>query len=163
MRVLGIDPGTRITGYGVVEKNGSNLIHICDGRILCTPKKSLKDRLKLIFDSLREIIDTYRPMIMAIEEGFMAKGIITSAIRLGQARGVAILSAAYMSIDVVEYSPSEVKQAVTGYGRADKTQVQKMVKRILSLSYLPEQDASDALAVSICHLHSMKMKSYSGR
>lgn len=157
MRVLGIDPGTKITGYGVVDIDGSSLTHICNGRIVCTTNDTLKDRLKLIFDSIKEIIDNYKPIMVALESGFMAKG-INSAIRLGQARGVIILCVACMGLDIFEYSPTEVKQAVTGYGRADKVQVQEMVKRLLGLFYRPKPDASDALAVAICHIHSMKMR-----
>ena len=157
MRVLGVDPGTVVTGYGVVEVEKGNLTHICSGSII--PKKGihLKDRLKLIFDLLRDIIETYQPEVVAVEGGFVATG-VTSALKLGQARGVAILSAATMSLAVFEYSPTEIKQAVTGYGRADKTQVQKMIKTLLSLSQPPAPDPADALAVAICHVHSMKIK-----
>ncbi|MEE8423391.1 MAG: crossover junction endodeoxyribonuclease RuvC, partial [Thermodesulfobacteriota bacterium] len=122
MRVLGIDPGTLITGYGVIETEKGCLTHICNGSIRSNQKEPMQNRLKKIFDSLHNVIETYEPEVAAVEGGFVATN-VSSALKLGQARGVAILSAACMDLAVFEYSPTHVKMAVTGYGRADKTQI----------------------------------------
>jgi crossover junction endodeoxyribonuclease RuvC len=156
IRVLGVDPGTLITGYGIVETENGKLTHICNGSIRSNRGEPMKDRLKKIFDSLREVIEMYKPEIAAIESGFVATS-VSSALKLGHARGVAILSAACMDLSVFEYSPTEVKLAATGYGRADKNQIQRMVQRLLDLPESPKPDPSDALAVAICHIHSMKI------
>ncbi len=156
MRVLGVDPGTLITGYGIVETEKGRLTHICNGSIRSVQGKPMKDRLKKIFDALHDIIETYEPEVAAIESGFVATN-VNSALKLGHARGVAILSAACMDLDVFEYSPTNVKMAVTGYGRADKAQIQGMVQRLLKLPEPCKPDPSDALAVAICHIHSAKI------
>ncbi len=158
MRVLGIDPGSITTGYGIVEMNGGKLSHIDNGSVTCKKETLLENRLKLIFDSLHDIIASYAPAIMAVERIFVSKG-AASALKLGHARGVAILSAVNKNIDVVQYTPMEVKKAVTGYGKADKEQVKYMVAKLLNIPCSLKTDASDALAVAICHLHTVSAAS----
>ncbi len=156
MLILGIDPGSNITGYGLVEKNGSVLRHIENGCIRVR-KKEFSQRLQEIHEGIRAIIERFRPNEVAVESVFFAKN-PNSALKLGESRGVALLAAAQRRLPVVEYSTREVKQAVTGYGQATKDQVQKMVKQILHLPEVAAEDASDALAVAICHLQSYKIK-----
>lgn len=152
LRILGIDPGTRTTGYGVVEKGGrgSDLIGIAYGEIRMRRGESLSASLKKIYDQLIEVIKEYAPGAIALEDIFYGKN-VKSLIKLGQARGVIILAAAHSNTPLYEYTPLEVKKAVVGYGRAEKVQVQHMVKVILSLKEIPPPDASDALAIAICH------------
>ncbi len=153
MRVLGIDPGTIKTGYGIVDKGrGGSLIHVCNGVIKGGTGKALPLRLKNISESLNELINEYEPDCVAIETVFTAIN-AKSAITLGHARGVALLSAATFGAPVHEYSPKTIKLAVVGYGGATKDQVQKMVAMLLKTGTTPESDAADALAVSICHIH----------
>ena len=154
MRVLGIDCGGEYTGYGVVEQDEhGNLQHIAYGAVRLNPRRPLPERLSQIFHELRAIIELHRPEVAAIEEVFYAVN-AKSALKLGQVRGVALLVASECGLQVAEYSPLSIKSAVVGYGRADKVQVQHMVARLLKLDSLPEpQDASDALAIAICHLH----------
>ena len=154
MRVLGIDCGGEYTGYGVVEQDErGNLQHVTHGAVRLNPRRPLAERLSQIFHELRAIIDRYRPEVAAIEEVFYAVN-AKSALKLGQVRGVALLVASECKLQVAEYSPLSIKSAVVGYGKADKVQVQHMVARLLKLDSLPEpQDASDALAIAICHLH----------
>jgi crossover junction endodeoxyribonuclease RuvC len=154
MRVLGIDCGGEYTGYGVVEQDSrGELRHLVCGAIRLNPKKPLPARLNEIFNQLRAIIEKHRPDEVAIEDVFYAVN-VKSALKLGQVRGVAMLAASSCGLDVAEYSPLSIKSAVVGYGRADKSQVQQMVMRLLRLPAPPEpQDASDALAIAICHLH----------
>ncbi|MGZ4819515.1 MAG: crossover junction endodeoxyribonuclease RuvC [Terriglobales bacterium] len=154
MRVLGIDCGGEYTGYGVVEQDArGELRHLTCGAIRLNPKKPLPARLNEIFQQLKAIIDEHRPDVVAIEEVFYAVN-AKSALKLGQVRGVAMLTAACCGLEVAEYAPLAIKSAVVGYGRAEKSQVQQMVTRLLRLPALPQpQDASDALAIAICHLH----------
>ncbi|MBZ5569758.1 MAG: crossover junction endodeoxyribonuclease RuvC [Acidobacteriia bacterium] len=154
MRVLGIDCGGECTGYGVVEQDRrGELRHLVCGAIRLRPKMPLPERLNLIFNQLRAIIATQRPDSVAIEDVFYAVN-VKSALKLGQVRGVAMLAAATCGLNVAEYAPLAIKSAVVGYGKADKSQVQQMVTRLLRLPALPQpQDASDALAIAICHLH----------
>jgi crossover junction endodeoxyribonuclease RuvC len=154
MRVLGIDCGGEYTGYGVVEQDDeANLHPIVFGAVRLNPKRPLSERLRQIFHELRAIIETHQPSVAAIEEVFYSAN-VKSALKLGQVRGVALLVAAECGLDIAEYSPLSIKSAVVGYGKADKVQVQHMVARLLKLDALPEpQDASDALAIAICHLH----------
>lgn len=156
MRVLGVDPGTLITGYGVIETEKGCLTHICNGSIKSNQREPMENRLKKIFNSLHNVIETYEPEVAAIESVFVAAS-VSSALKLGQARGVAILAAGCMELAVFEYSPTNVKMAVTGYGRADKAQIQAMVQRLLKLPEPCKPDPSDALAVAICHIHSAKI------
>jgi crossover junction endodeoxyribonuclease RuvC len=154
MRVLGIDCGGEYTGYGVVEQDDAgNLCHICSGAIRLTPRDALELRLKTICDALESIIGLHHPELVAIEDVFYAMN-VKSALKLGHVRGVAMLAAAQAKLSVVAYSPLSVKSAVVGYGRAEKSQVQHMVARLLKLDAPPEPpDVADALAIAICHLH----------
>ena len=151
MIFLGIDPGSRITGYGVINCiNGKNE-YIASGCIRIR-EGELADRLQQVYAGVTEIIDRYLPQEFAIEQVFMARN-ADSALKLGQARGVAIVAAANQSLPVYEYSARKVKQSVVGSGAADKTQVQHMVARLLKLPGLPQADAADALAIALCHAH----------
>ncbi len=153
LRVLGIDPGTLVTGYGIVERGRSgDLIHVCDGEIRAGRGVTLAERLLSISESLRKVIDEYRPDCVSVESVFFAKN-VKSALMLGHARGVVLLSAAFSKLPVHEYSPRTVKQAVVGYGGASKEQVQKMVSLLLNTASAPKPDAADALAAAICHIH----------
>lgn len=154
MRVLGIDCGTEYTGYGVVEESREGRL-ICHavGAIRLNSREPLPTRLHSIFCRLTELIQQHRPDDVAIEDVFYAVN-VKSALKLGQVRGVAMLAAAAAGLPVAEYAPLAIKSAVVGYGRAEKSQVQQMVSRLLGLQSLPEpSDAADALAIAICHLH----------
>ncbi len=153
-RILGIDPGSRRTGYGVVDVSGGKIAYVTSG-IIRLPEKGLPERLKIIFDGVAEIVQQYQPQHMAVEEVFLARN-PGSALKLGQARGAAIVAGVNADLPVGEYSARSVKQSVVGTGSADKTQVQMMVVQLLSLSQSPAEDAADALAVAICHAHSMR-------
>lgn len=152
MITLGIDPGTRVMGYGVVEAIGSRLKHIENGAIFTKTDVHLSVRLKQIYDGLAEIIEKYRPDVLSIEDIFYAKN-VKSALKLGHARGVAMLAGANAGLEVFEYTPTAIKSAVVGFGRADKVQVQQMVKILLNLPEPPQADAADALAAAICHIN----------
>jgi len=154
MRVLGIDCGGEYTGYGVVEMHPSGkLACLCCGAIKLSPRDSLPLRLSRIYMHLGAIISEHQPDQVAIEDVFYALN-VKSALKLGQVRGVAMLAAASAGLEVAEYSPLTIKSSVVGYGRAEKEQVQHMVTRLLELATPPEpMDASDALAIAICHLH----------
>ena len=151
-RTLGIDPGSQITGFGVLEKNGARIRHIHSGFVRLTPSPSLALRLKHLHQILQKVIEDYRPADLAVEKVFFAKN-VQSALTLGHVRGVVLLTAVESGLEVFEYSPLEIKQAVTGYGRADKKQVQEMVKVLLGVPSIQNQDVSDALAAGICHLN----------
>lgn len=150
MRVLGLDPGSLRTGYGVVEDNEEGYFAVALGTL--TQKGALQDRLKGIYEGLNYIIRQYAPEVIACEMPFVAKN-AKSALRLGQVQGVILLCASHYQLPYYEYSPQEVKMSLTGYGRAPKEQVRDMVQRILRLKEAPPLDASDALAVAICFLH----------
>jgi crossover junction endodeoxyribonuclease RuvC len=152
IRILGIDPGLGVTGYGVVEKSGSTLVYIASGRIRSAEKGALATRLSTILDGLGEVIETYGPLEVAIEKVFVNVN-PQSTLLLGQARGAAICAAVLARLPVSEYTALQVKQAVVGQGHARKEQVQEMVKRLLRLQAAPGTDASDALACAICHAH----------
>lgn len=156
MRVLGIDPGSRITGYGIVEQQGTRLIHIDNGALFTDSASDFPGRLKRIFEGLQEVIRQYQPTEVAIENIFFSTN-VQSALKLGQARGAAIVAAVHAGLPVAEYTALQVKQAVVGEGRADKSQVQKMLKALLGLPEIAQADASDALAVAICHINSSGM------
>ena len=149
--ILGIDPGSRITGYGVIQQKGSKCIYIASGCIR-TKGETLAPKLDMIFNGISEIIKQYQPSEFAIEQVFMAKN-PDSALKLGQARGAAIVAATQVDLYVCEYSARQIKQAVSGTGGATKDQVQQMVVQILKLSGRPQADAADGLAVAICHAH----------
>lgn len=159
VRVIGIDPGSRICGYGIIDLipgDGREYTYIASGRIELTPNSPLHTRLKEIHDTLGEIIREYRPTEAAVEKVFFAKS-VRSALTLGQARGVSLLAATSSGIPVYEYSASEVKKALVGYGRAEKSQVQQMVRVMLNIKSSLSHDSSDALALSICHLNTMRL------
>ncbi len=151
MRILGIDPGTGITGWGVVDKN-YNQLTVVDYGCIRTPAHQLNQkRLCEIYDGMQLLLDEYQPDEMAIEELFYNRN-VTTVISVGQARGVLVLAAAQRGVPVYEYTPLQIKQAVTGYGRADKKQVQYMIQNMLDLKTVPRpDDAADALAVAVCH------------
>jgi len=152
LKILGIDPGSIVTGYGVVRKGGrGRLTHLCDGEIRPDPGSPLPERLLVISEALKKVIDKEAPDAVAIESVFFAKN-ARSAIVLGHARAVPLLSAASSGLRVFEYAPRSVKLTVTGYGNATKEQVQKMVGLLLNIPEAPGPDASDALAVAICHI-----------
>lgn len=155
MIILGIDPGTRTTGYGVVEKKERGILNIAYGEIQVKKGEYLSICLDKIYGQLSEIIMKYGPDVIVVEDIFYGKN-VRSLIKLGQARGVIILAASHNNTPIYEYTPLEVKKAVVGYGRAEKTQVQHMVRAILSLKETPPPDASDALAIAICHAHFLK-------
>lgn len=151
IRILGIDPGLRITGFGVIEKTGSRIHYLTSGCIK-SGEGELSDRLKVILLSLREVILTHQPQQVAVEKVFVNVN-PQSTLLLGQARGAAICAAVLESLQVAEYTALQVKQAVVGNGHAAKEQVQEMVKRLLNLPGVPSPDAADALACAICHAH----------
>ena len=150
--ILGIDPGSRITGYGVISQQGHKLTYLGSGCIRIKAD-NLADKLHIIFNGVTEVIKQFNPQLFAIEQVFMARN-PDSALKLGQARGAAIVAATTNQLPVGEYSARQIKQAVVGTGAADKAQVQLMVKSLLKLPGTPQADAADALAVAICHAHS---------
>lgn len=149
--IIGIDPGSRLTGYGIIEKEGQQL-HFVDAGTIRTETMDMPERLKRIFDGLSRIIDFHQPTESAIEQVFMAQN-PDSALKLGQARGAAITALVNMNLSVAEYTARQIKQSVVGYGAAEKEQVQMMVMRLLNLTIQPQADAADALACAICHAH----------
>jgi crossover junction endodeoxyribonuclease RuvC len=152
LRILGIDPGLGITGYGVLDKEGSQLVYVASGRVRSNEAQPLAERLSTILLGLTEVIGTYSPVEVAVEKVFVNVN-PHSTLLLGQARGAAICAAVMARLPVAEYSAMQVKQAVVGQGRARKEQVQEMVKRLLRLPGYPGEDAADALACAICHAH----------
>jgi len=152
--ILGIDPGSRKTGFGIIDTQGSRVTYVSSG-VIRVPDESLPLRLKLIFDSVTEIIQEYLPDEMAIENVFMAKS-AGSALKLGQARGAAIVAAVNQNLPVSEYEAKKIKQSVVGNGAADKIQVQHMVKILLQLPGTPQEDAADALATALCHANTQQ-------
>ena len=151
MRILGIDPGLRVTGFGVVDQTGQHLAYVTSGCIR-TANAQLPERIKTILDGLAEVMEQERPDHVAIEKVFVNVN-PQSTLLLGQARGAAICAAVGRSLPVAEYTALQVKQAVVGNGHARKEQVQEMVRRLLTLSLVPGSDAADALACAICHAH----------
>jgi crossover junction endodeoxyribonuclease RuvC len=150
-RILGIDPGLRVTGYGLLDRAGQELVYISSG-VIRTPEAALPERLKAILESLNEVIAEHRPDQVAVEKVFVNVN-PASTLLLGQARGAAICAAVSCRLPVSEYTALQVKQAVVGNGHAHKEQVQQMVRRLLALSGDPSPDAADALACAICHAH----------
>jgi crossover junction endodeoxyribonuclease RuvC len=161
LRVIGIDPGTICCGYGIVETGRSNtLVHVASGEIKLKQKDPIPERLKSVHEALSSVIEEYKPSHLCLEKIFYHKS-IRSAFTLGSVRGVVMLLAAQNGLPISEYNPTEAKKALTGYGRAEKRQVQEMVKIILNLKSSKEhmtEDRSDALALCICHLHSAKVQ-----
>lgn len=159
--IIGIDPGTAILGYGVVE--GNNDFRMIDyGVIETEPSLDMPDRLVIIHDAITALIQRHKPDELAIEQLFFARN-VTTAIAVGQARGVVLLAAAQQGVPIAEYSPSEIKNAIVGYGKADKRQMQQMVRMLLSLPDIPQpDDAADALAVALCHSQTRQFTSRVG-
>ena len=157
MRILGIDPGTGITGYGIIDVEGNRIRHVDNGIIKTRSGEALPLRLKAIYDGLTSIFEEYTPEAVAVEQVFMAKN-PRAALTLGHARGTAVLSAVNLGLEVHEYSALQVKSAVVGYGHASKQQVQQMVKVLLTLPEVAQEDAADALAVAICHANSRTLR-----
>ena len=155
MIVIGIDPGTATTGYGIIKEDENNRLTTIDfGVILTSKNEPLELRLKKIYQEVNKLIFLHQPESAAVEKLFFNHN-VTNAMSVGQARGVVLLALANSNIPVFEYSPSEVKSAISGYGGADKVQVQQMVKAVLGLDSIPKpDDAADALAIAICHIHS---------
>jgi len=150
MLVLGVDPGSLVTGYGLVKKEGSTLSYVAGGKISFPHPWPFHQRIHRIFSSLVEIIETYHPEEMSIEDIFFAKN-VKSALKIGHARGAALVAAVQGGVKVFEYTPLQIKQSVVGYGRATKEQVRAMVKLLLKLDTQFSLDTADALAVAICH------------
>lgn len=158
MRILGLDPGTATTGYGLVDREASSPVIVGYGTITTSPRSSAGDRLLDVYNELNKIIDSYGPDVIVMERLFFAKN-QTTAIAVGKACGVMQFAAAQRGLPVVEYTPMEVKQAVVGYGGAEKNQIQYMIQRILGLKEVPRpDDAADALALCICHAHAEKLR-----
>jgi crossover junction endodeoxyribonuclease RuvC len=155
LRILGIDPGSHITGYGIIEKNGNHLRHVVHGEIRAKKDSLLSAMLISIYQQLSDVITQNAPGAIVLENIFYGKN-VRSLIKQAQVRGVAIYAGADKGLNVFEYSPLEIKKAVVGYGRAEKRQVQVMVKAILKLPQLPPADAADALATAICHANFLK-------
>jgi crossover junction endodeoxyribonuclease RuvC len=150
MRTLGVDPGTALLGYGIVESEPEARL-ITYGVIETESRTPMPERLLILFDGVNDLVARFHPDVVAVEQLFFARN-ATTAIAVGQARGVVLLAAAHAAIPVFEYSPTEVKQAIVGYGRAEKRQMQEMVRLILNLDFPPQpDDAADALAVALCH------------
>jgi len=163
MKVLGIDPGTALVGYGVVQSDGVELQAAGYGVITTAASQNLPARLEQIYQALLGLVQDATPDAVAVEELFFSRNART-AFMVGQARGVVLLAAAHSGLPVLEYTPLQVKQAVVGYGRASKRQVQEMVRVLLHLADIPRpDDAADALAVAICHLHSARMEALVAR
>ena len=154
-RILGIDPGSRITGYGIVDSDRGRLQFVACGVVKTTPSYPFAVRLNEIFDGINEVVQIHGPTVAAIEEVFLSSNPGT-AIKLGQARGAAVVAAMQNGLSVSDYSPRKIKQAVAGYGQAEKQQVQHMVRILLNLKGAPSNDAADALAVAICHANTLQ-------
>lgn len=153
--VIGIDPGSRFTGYGIIADSKGNQTCIAHGRI-AVKGKTTADRLFYIYSELQQLMSMHKPDELAIEQVFFHRN-AQSALKLGQARGATMVAAASLAIPVAEYSPKQIKQAAVGYGSADKTQVQHMVRALLKLKETPEVDAADALAIAICHCQTRRL------
>lgn len=157
MRILGIDPGTGILGFGVIDVSQKGELSLVDAGVIRTPvKQADSDRLNTIYDELHEIIKTNEPAVMSVEKLFFARN-VTTAMSVSQARGVVLLCGKQHNLELYEYTPMQIKQALTGYGRADKKQIQEMVRTLLALKEIPKpDDAADALAAAICCSMSMR-------
>lgn len=153
MIILGIDPGSRLCGYGVIAVDGSRLEQL-DCGVIQVAALPFSERLQRIFDELSRVIALYNPQVAAIEEVFVGKS-ASSALKLGQARGAAMVACSSHALEIHEYATRKVKQAVTGNGRADKAQMQHMIRILLKLTRPPGEDAADALSVAVCHAHTM--------
>jgi len=152
MRILGIDPGSAATGFGLVDSEAGRLVHVAHGTLRALPRASMAERLHALYEAVSELARDRSPDVAVIEQVFVSAS-ARSALVLGQARGVALAAVGASGCEVVEYSASRIKLAVTGSGRAGKSQVQHMVRRLLELERAPARDAADALAAAICHAH----------
>jgi crossover junction endodeoxyribonuclease RuvC len=158
MLVLGIDPGTAITGWGLVSREGDELALVDYGTVRTSRDASLPQRLQILHQELGQVISNHQPSAVAVEKLFFNKNVRT-AMTVGQARGVALLAVAEAGLPVHEYTPLEVKHSVCGYGRASKEQIQKLVQLLLGLDFIPQpDDAADAIAIAICHIHSSRLQ-----
>ena len=155
-RVLGVDPGSRIMGYGVIDVRGTRLNHVDSGTVTISSRRPMEARLLSVFESITGLIARHAPGLLSVEDVFYARN-VRSAITLGQARGAVMIAASKAGLAVHTYAPAEIKMAVAGSGRAEKGQVQVMVRAILSLEALPPVDAADALAAAICHAQRSKL------
>ena len=155
--ILGIDPGSRITGYGLIRVTGTDMSYVDSGCIRTTSKDTLGGRLLEIFNGIKQLTEAFKPDEVAIEQVFMHQNANT-ALKLGHARGAAMVACAAQARHIAEYAPRQIKLAVAGYGAADKEQVKQMVMRLLVLKRAPQADASDALAVALCHSHVRREK-----
>ena len=162
MIVLGIDPGSKVTGYGLVEKKDNEMTCIHSGHIAPSGRIPFYDRIHFIFQVMVEILDQYCPQEMAIEDLFYAKN-VKSSLKLGHARGAVLIAAVHCGVNIFEYTPLEIKKSVVGYGRATKEQVRSMVQVILKLKDIPNLDTSDALATAICHLNWTRFEAITGQ
>lgn len=161
MVVLGVDPGSKITGYGLVEKNNGSITCLHSGLITPPGNAPFYNRIHSIFEGIKEVIREYNPIEMAIEDIFYAKN-VKSSLKLGHARGAVLIASVQFGLRIFEYTPLEVKKSVVGYGRASKEQVRSMVKVILRLDNIPSLDTSDALAVAICHINWTRFENLGG-
>jgi crossover junction endodeoxyribonuclease RuvC len=158
MRILGLDPGTAIVGFGFIDQIGSRLVPVQYGSIRTDSDTEAGVRLKQIYDALMQLIEQYKPEAVAIEKLFFNRN-VTTALSVGQSRGVMMLAAVQNGLPIAEYTPLQVKQAVVGYGQAEKKQVQEMTRIFLNLNAVPKpDDVADALAVAICHAHSFSFQ-----
>ncbi len=156
MRILGIDPGSVVTGYGMIEELRGGIAHLDNGGIFPPAKEAFSDRIRYIHDHVETLIQRFQPEAVAIENIFVAKN-VQSTLKLGHARGAAMVAVSRAGLPIFEYTALQVKQAVTGYGHASKDQIQKMVQALLKLPGAAFADASDALAVALCHANSYRM------
>ena len=157
LRILGVDPGTRVTGYGVIEHAAAVSRHVCHGQVRTKSSDPLWIRLKHIHEAISQVVQEHHPDAMVIERCFVSKN-VSSALKLGHARGVIIIAGLSAGAAIHEYSPTEIKNAVVGHGRADKTQVAEMIRMILRLKESPPHDAADALAAALCHAQGTGMR-----
>ena len=163
MLTLGVDPGTARLGYGVIQSEGDVREAVAYGVLETTPDDEMPRRLLDLYGGLRDVIEEFSPSVVAVERLFFSRN-VTTALTVGQARGVVLLAAAQSAIPIAEYTPAEVKQAVSGYGNADKAQMQEMVRIVLGLDHLPRpDDAADALAVALCHTQFARFSDLSER
>ena len=162
MIVLGVDPGSRVTGYGIVEKRNNDISFVHSGYIRSSGKIPFYDRIHNIYQSMVKLMEDYQPQEMAIEDMFYAKN-VQSSLKLGHARGAVLIAAVQCGLRIFEYTPLEIKKSVVGYGRASKEQVRSMVQIILKRKEILQLDTSDALAAAICHLNWARFESSAGR
>ncbi|MEM7331201.1 MAG: crossover junction endodeoxyribonuclease RuvC [Chloroflexota bacterium] len=159
MRIIGLDPGTATTGYGIIDASPDELVPVTYGVISTSPKLEMPQRLQQIYQELTELINEYKPVSAGVEELFFGRN-VTTAITVGQARGILLLALANANIPIKEYSPPKIKDAVVGYGKANKAQVQLMVRNMLDLTETPRpDDAADGLAIAITHYHYQRYES----